>query len=300
MAKTKKTTAAAPISGDDYMKKHSQWGDVWRRLRRNKLAMFFMVILILLVLMAVLAGPIFGDAYKKLDPAHAFALPSWEHPFGTDNMGRDMLARIAYGARKSLLISLMAVIIATAVGTVLGTTAGFFGGLYENIVMRIMDIFMAIPGFLMAMTVATALGSGPVNTAIAIACGSIPAFARLTRASVLSVKDQQYVEAANAIGTNNFMIIFKHILPNIFGTLLVDCTMRIGGAINAIAGLSFVGLGVKPPDPEWGSLLTSGVDYIRQYPHLAIFPGLFIILAIFSFNLFGDGLRDAMDPRLKQ
>lgn len=300
MAKIKTKIPATTVSSDDYMKKHSQWGDVWRRLRRNKLAVFFMVILILLILMAVLAGPIFGDAYKKLDPANAFATPSLAHPFGTDNMGRDMLARIAYGARKSLLISVMAVLIATVIGTAIGTTAGYFGGVYENVIMRIMDIFMAIPGFLMAMTVATALGSGPVNTSVAIACGSIPAFARLTRASVLSIKDQQYIEAANAIGTSSFMIIVKHILPNIFGTLLVDCTMRIGGAINAIAGLSFVGLGVKPPDPEWGSLLSSGVDYIRQYPHLAIFPGLFIILAVFSFNLFGDGLRDAMDPRLKQ
>lgn len=284
----------------DVFKKHSQWGDVWRRLSRNKLAMAAMFGVVGLALMAIFAGVIFPGGYQKIDPINAFQNPSWAHLLGTDNFGRDVLTRIAYGARMSLLVSVLSVVFAIAAGAFIGTTAGYFGGKYETVTMRGLDVFMAIPSFLMALTISTALGGGTVNTAIAIAVGSTPSFARVTRASVLTIKRQQFIEAATAIGTSDMKIIVKHMLPNIFAPILVEGTLRIGAGIMVISALSFIGLGVAPPTPEWGSMMSQGMEYFRQFPWLVTFPGIFIIITIFSFNLFGDGLRDALDPRLKR
>ena len=280
-------------------KKRSQWLDVWARLRKNKVFMVCLVVICLLILSAVFAGVIAPYDPAAQDPSNRFAPISLAHPMGTDNYGRDLLSRVIYGGRISLLVAVLAVAMGLVVGGLLGMTAGYFGGLYENIVMRCTDILMAIPGFLMALCVSVALGTGIINTAIAIAASAVPSYARVTRASVLSEKNRQYVEAATSIGTGHLKIIIKHILPNIMSPILVESTLRIGASIIAISGLSFIGLGVQPPTPEWGSMMSSCLTYFRDTPTLILFPGFAIMVTIFAFNLFGDGLRDALDPRLK-
>lgn len=281
-------------------KKRSQWGDVWRRLRRNKLAMLGLVLVLLMVCSSLLADVIAPYDPAYMDGANRMAPPSAAHLLGTDNYGRDTLSRILYGGRVSLLVSVMSVAIAVVVGGLMGATAGFFGGVYETIIMRLTDILMAIPAFLMALLVSVALGTGTINTAIAIACSAIPAYARVTRATVLTAKGEQYVEAATSYGTGRMRIILKQILPNISSPLLVQSTLRIGAGIIAISGLSFINLGVRPPTAEWGSMMSSSMTFFRANPWLVIFPGLAIIITIFGFNLFGDGLRDALDPKLKR
>lgn len=288
-------TAVKPAAS----KKRSQWLDVWARLRRNKVFMVCLVIIALLVLSAVFANVIAPHDPSIMDPSNRFALPSAEHPMGTDNYGRDLFSRVIFGGRISLLVSVLAVLLGLLTGGLMGTTAGYFGGLYETVIMRITDILMAIPGFLMALCVSVALGTGILNTAIAIAASAVPSYARVTRASVLSEKNRQYVEAATSIGTGHMRIILKHILPNILSPILVESTLRIGASIVAISGLSFIGLGVQPPTPEWGSMMSECLTYFRDYPALVMFPGFAIMITIFAFNLFGDGLRDALDPRLK-
>ena len=273
-------------------KKRSQWLDVWARLRKNKVFMVCLVVICLLILSAVFAGVIAPYDPAEQDPSNRFAPISLAHPMGTDNYGRDLLSRVIYGGRISLLVAVLAVAMGLVVGGLLGMTAGYFGGLYENIVMRCTDI-------LMALCVSVALGTGIINTAIAIAASAVPSYARVTRASVLSEKNRQYVEAATSIGTGHLKIIIKHILPNIMSPILVESTLRIGASIIAISGLSFIGLGVQPPTPEWGSMMSSCLTYFRDTPTLILFPGFAIMVTIFAFNLFGDGLRDALDPRLK-
>jgi peptide/nickel transport system permease protein len=289
-----KKTEKAPAT-----KKRSQWLDVWARLRRNKVFMVSFIIIILLVLSAVFANVIAPYDPAEMDPSNRFAGMSLAHIMGTDNYGRDLFSRVIYGGRISLLVAVMAVLMGLFVGGLMGTTAGYFGGLYETIIMRFTDILMAIPSFLMALCVSVALGTGIVNTAIAIAASAIPSYARVTRASVLSEKNRQYVEAAVSVGTGHMSIIIKHILPNIISPILVESTLRIGASIVAISGLSFIGLGVQPPTPEWGSMMSSCLSYFRDTPTIVLFPGLAIMITIFAFNLFGDGLRDALDPRLK-
>lgn len=280
-------------------KKRSQWLDVWARLRKNKVFMVCLFVICLLVLSTVFADVIAPYDPAEMDPSNRFAPISPEHPMGTDNYGRDLLSRVIYGGRISFLVAVLAVLMGLVVGGLLGMTAGYFGGLYETIVMRCTDILMAIPGFLMALCVSVALGTGVINTAIAIAASAVPSYARVTRASVLSEKNRQYVEAASSIGTGHLKIIIKHILPNIMSPILVESTLRIGASIISISGLSFIGLGVQPPTPEWGSMMSSCLSYFRDVPSLILFPGFAIMITIFAFNLFGDGLRDALDPRLK-
>lgn len=298
MKKTK--TTSKPMEEKVRTKKRSQWGDVWRRLRRNKLAMVGLSLVIIMIMASVLASVLAPYDPAYMDSASRMSGPSALHPLGTDNYGRDTLSRILYGGRVSLLVSVLSVAIALVVGGLMGATAGYFGGLYENIIMRVTDILMAIPAFLMALLISVALGTGTVNTAIAIACAAIPAYARITRATVLTAKGEQYVEAAISYGTGRMRIILKQILPNISSPILVQSTLRIGAGIIAISGLSFIGLGVRPPVAEWGSMMSSNITFFRTTPLLVIFPGLAIILTIFGFNLFGDGLRDALDPKLKR
>lgn len=280
-------------------RKRSQWLDVWARLRKNKVFMACLIIILILVLSCALANIIAPYDPAQFNTGDRFESSSLQHLMGTDNYGRDLFSRVLYGGRISLLVSVLAVVIALIVGGLMGTTAGYFGGIYETIVMRITDILMAIPSFLMALCVSVALGTGVFKTAIAIAASAVPSYARVTRASVLSEKNRQYVEAASSIGTGHMKIIIRHILPNILSPILVESTLRIGASIVSISGLSFIGLGVQPPTPEWGSMMSECLTYFRDYPHLVLFPGLCIMVTIFAFNLFGDGLRDALDPRLK-
>ncbi len=281
-------------------RKSSQWGDVWRRLKRNKLAMAALVVIVVLVLSCVFANVIAPYSPSEMDAANRLSGCSVKHILGTDSYGRDTFTRILYGGRVSLLVSLLSVIMALVVGGLMGLTAGYFGGLYENIIMRITDILMAIPAFLMALLVSVALGGGLLNTAIAIACSAVPSYSRMARAMVLTAKGEQYVEAATSYGCSSLRIMLRQIFPNISSPLIVQSTLRIGGGIISISGLSFIGLGVQPPTAEWGSMMSSMMTYFRMQPLVVVFPGLAIILTIFSFNLFGDGLRDAMDPKLKR
>ena len=281
-------------------RRHSQWGDVWKRLRRNKLAMAGMIIIILLILVAIFANVLAPCDPYEINPVNKLKGSSPEHLLGTDNMGRDILSRLIYGSRTSLVVALIALTLSTIVGALIGGIAGYFGGWWDTILMRLLDILMAVPQILLAVSIQAMLGRGIFNTALAISVSGIPGAARLVRSSILTVRDQEFVEAAVATGSGRLRALFKHVLPNCLAPLIVDTSMRIGGSIMAISGLAFIGLGVKPPIAEWGSIMTDGRTYIREFWQLATYPGFCIMLALFGFNVFGDGLRDAMDPKLKQ
>ena len=281
------------------LQKHSQWGDVVKRLTRDRLAMVGLVIVLLLILVAIFADVIAPYDYTAQDLSNRLAWPSAQHLLGTDNFGRDLLSRIIYGARTSLLVALLSLVISTVIGVVLGAFAGYFGGWAETIIMRIMDIIMAIPQILLAVSIQAALGTGIFNTALAISISGIPMGVRIIRAQIMSIRDEEYVEAAIATGSGSIRVLFRQILPNCLAPLIVDMSLRVGMAIMAISGLSFIGLGVQPPTAEWGSIMTAGRTYMRDFWPLATFPGVAIFLALFGFNVLGDGLRDAMDPKLK-
>lgn len=273
---------------------------VWKRLKKSKTAMVGLAIISVIVFMAVFADVVAPYPYDQPDYSNIFAYPSAEHIMGTDDLGRDIFSRVIYGARVSLVIALMSVTISIACGVTLGVTAAYFGGTYESVVMRILDGFMAIPSLLLAIAISSSLGSGQIQTAVAIAISNIPTFARVSRASVITIKETEYVEAARSIGAKNSRIIAKHILPNALSPIFVQATLSIVNAILVIAMLSFIGLGIAPPTPEWGSMLSQGKAYIRDFWPIVTFPGVMIMITVISFNMLGDGLRDALDPRLKQ
>jgi peptide/nickel transport system permease protein len=281
-------------------KKNSQWRDVWRRLRKNRMAMFGLCVLILLVFLAIFADVVAPYGYDDQNYSQMLELPSWQHVMGTDNYGRDIFSRIVYGTRISLLIGFISLAISTIVGSILGACAGYFGGASDTIIMRGSDILMAIPRTVLAIAIATTLGPGLVNAMIAVAIGTIPSFTRVVRASTLTVKDQEYVEAARAIGASNFHIIKKYVFPNVLAPIIVQATLGVGTAILLAASLSFLGIGISPPTPEWGSMLSAARSYMRDYWHMVLFPGLAIMITVLALNLFGDGLRDALDPKLKK
>ena len=281
-------------------KKNSQWRDVWRRLRKNRMAMFGLCVLILLVFLAIFADVVAPYGYDDQNYSQMLELPSWQHVKGTDNYGRDIFSRIVYGTRISLLIGFISLAISTIVGSILGACAGYFGGASDTIIMRGSDILMAIPRTVLAIAIATTLGPGLVNAMIAVAIGTIPCFTRVVRASTLTVKDQEYVEAARAIGASNFHIIKKYVFPNVLAPIIVQATLGVGTAILLAASLSFLGIGISPPTPEWGSMLSAARSYMRDYWHMVLFPGLAIMITVLALNLFGDGLRDALDPKLKK
>ena len=280
-------------------RRHSQWRDILVRLIRNKLGMVGLIIVVVLILLIVFAGVLTWFPYDKQDFMHRFAQPSWTYLMGTDNLGRDLWSRLLYGGRVSLFVAIISVIMSLGVGTILGSTAGYFGGKLEVVITRALDIIMAIPGLLLAIAISAMLGAGPFNTALAISISGMPGAARIIRSTVMSIKGNEFVEAARATGSTHLRVIFKHILPNAIAPLIVFSTLGIGGNIMAISGLSFIGLGVQPPIPEWGSILSMGRTYIRDFWPMTVFPGLFIMLTLFGFNLLGDALRDALDPKLK-
>ena len=297
----KKRSPSAPDGhGDRETRKSGQWRDVILRLFRNKLAMVGLGIVLVLVLMGIFADFLAPYGYADQDMTRRFADISSNHPLGTDNFGRDILSRIIYGARVSLLISFGAVVISLVAGGLLGLLAGYFQGAPDTAIMRIMDIFMAVPMFLLAVAVQAVLGSGNFNTMLALSIAGVPGNTRILRATVLSIREQDFVRAARATGSNSWRIIVRHILPNTIGPVLVNATLGLGGCIMAVSGLSFVGLGVSPPTAEWGAMLNAGRAFVRDYWPIITFPGIAILLAMFGFNVFGDGLRDALDPRLKR
>lgn len=283
-------------------KKRSQWREVWRMLIKNKMAMVGLVILIVLVLLALFADVLadYNTIVIKQSLADRLQGPTAAHWLGTDEFGRDILARLIHGTRVSLKVGILAVGLAIVLGGTLGAVSGFYGGVIDNIIMRAMDIFLAVPSILLAIAIVSALGPNIINLMIAISVSSVPTYARIVRASVLSIRDQEFIEAARAIGASNTRIIFKHIIPNALAPVIVQGTLGVANAILSIAGLSFIGLGIQPPAPEWGSMLSGGRQYLRYAWWVTTFPGLAIMITILSLNLLGDGLRDALDPRLKQ
>ena len=294
--------SAKNVNAPADIKKKSQFVEVWKRLCRNKTAVLGLVIVALLTLMAILS-PILIDYETqviKTNYSEALQAPSANHWFGTDEMGRDILLRVMYGSTVSLSIGVVTVAVSLTVGLILGAAAGYFGGKTDMIIMRIMDIFLAIPGTLLAICIVASLGNSIPNLVIAQAVSSIPTFSRVVRGAVITARDADYVEAARAIGAKDATIIFHEVLPNSLAPIIVQTTLQVASVILSIAGLSFIGLGIPAPRPEWGAMLSGGRAYLRNAPHLTIFPGIAIIITILSLNLLGDGLRDALDPKLKK
>ena len=293
--------SAKNVNAPADIKKKSQFVEVWKRLCRNKTAVLGLVIVALLTLMAILS-PILIDYETqviKTNYSEALQAPSADHWFGTDEMGRDILLRVMYGSTVSLSIGVVTVAVSLTVGLILGAAAGYFGGKTDMIIMRIMDIFLAIPGTLLAICIVASLGNSIPNLVIAQAVSSIPTFSRVVRGAVITARDADYVEAARAIGAKDATIIFHEVLPNSLAPIIVQTTLQVASVILSIAGLSFIGLGIPAPRPEWGAMLSGARAYIRVYSYMCLFPGLAIMITILSLNLLGDGLRDALDPRLR-
>lgn len=275
------------------------WGDVFYRLRRHPIGMVGLVIVVFLLLLAAFGPYLAPYDPNEIDFSVRFAPPSLAHPMGADDFGRDILSRIMIGARVSLIVGFIAVGIASTVGSSLGMIAGYSGRVVDETIMRVMDILFAFPAILLAIAIMAALGRGVANAMIAIGIVYIPIFARIARSAVIGVTKQEYVEAARAIGANDRRIMMQHIFPNSLAPLIVEVSLSLAFAILAEAALSFFGLGTQPPDPSWGRMLSEGRAYIYQSVWMSIFPGLAIMLTVMGFNFLGDGLRDVLDPRLK-
>lgn len=283
----------------EYAKKENRAKTIFVRLFRNKIAIVAAVVLILVILLAIFAPFVAPYQYDAMDLTCKNEGPSLQHWFGTDDLGRDILSRIMYGGRYSLTIAIIAVLCAIIVGMAIGAIAGYFGGACDNILMRILDVFQAIPDMILTIAISAALGSGFDKTVMALAISRVPNFCRILRANVLKVRNQEYVEAAESIGCSKFRCILKYIIPNAWTPLIVAGTMQIASVILSLAALSYIGLGIQQPLPEWGAMLSAARGYIRDYPYQLIFPGCAIAVCVLCLNLLGDGLRDALDPRLK-
>jgi len=282
------------------VKRRSQWFEVWRRFKRNKLALAGLVIILLIIVLALLAPILASEGYDQQIISDSLLTPGKEgHILGTDNLGRDILVRLVWGARYTLQCGLVAVLVSAIGGCILGSLAGYYSGKVDNLIMRVMDVLLAIPGMLLAISIAATLGPGMRNAIIAVGISGMPTFARIVRSSVMSVRDMEYIEAATAINAGDMRIILKHVLPNVMAPILVQTTLSVANAIMQTASLSFLGLGVQAPIPEWGAMISSGRSYLRGYGYMVTAPGLAIMMLVFSINIFGDGLRDALDPKLK-
>jgi peptide/nickel transport system permease protein len=298
--------SSSPPSGRIARWKHENAGTVenwrrqFRRFRRNKLAIAGLAILLVLIIVsaaAPLIAPHPGDASGAVHVTDALQAPSWSHPFGTDDLGADVFTRVLYGGRYSLSVGLGIVVFAAVIGVVLGAVAGYFGGFVRELIMRITDVFLTVPGIVLALAIGAALGAGLLNTMIALAVVWWPGYCRLAQGQVMALREQTYVEAAHVVGCREPRIIFRHILPNTLTPIMVKISMDIGFAILSAAGLSFIGIGAQPPTPEWGAMVSLGRGYMPDWWWAATFPGLAIFLAVFAFNMLGDGIRDALDPR---
>ena len=272
---------------------------VWKRFWKNKLAVVALIVLVILIFVAVFAPFIAPYPFEEQHTSHRNEGPSRQFPLGTDKFGRDILSRLIYGSQQSLSMGIVAVAIASILGVTIGSIAGYYGGKTENLIMRLLDIYQSIPMFLLCVTLAAVLGPSLRNAIIALGISTIPIYARIMRVTVMTVREKEYVEAARSINATDGRIIARHIIPNALAPIIVEMTMGIGSSILAGAALSFIGLGVQLPVPEWGALITDARSVMRERPSLALYPGICIMLTVLSCNLLGDGLRDALDPRLK-
>ena len=291
----------AAIARIHQYKKKSQLKTIWMRLRKNRMAMFGLI-LFLVMMTGVLSADLFlsyeGQAISQ-NLSQRFRAPSMQHLLGTDQYGRDVFARVVYGGRISMFVGLATICVSLTLGAIIGATAAYYGGRVDNILMRFMDVFLAIPNILMAITLVAALGTSIFNLILAMGISQTPRMSRIVRSSVLGIIGQEYIEAARACGASDARIIFRHILPNAMGPILVQVTQTVARSVITIASLSFIGLGISEPTPEWGSMLSEAKSQLRYHPYLAVAPGVAIVMAVMSLTLLGDGLRDALDPRLK-
>jgi ABC-type dipeptide/oligopeptide/nickel transport system permease subunit len=296
-----KASFAAAKRGTPYkLKKTSIFSETVSRTWSNVGARVGIIIFALIVIVCVFA-PFFAPyGVNDMDLAAMYQGPSLAHLFGTDGLGRDQLTRILYGGRYSLALGLCAALVGSGLGTIIGSVAGYFGGKIETLVMRLMDIWSSLPSMLLCILISATLGAGFFNTVLALAVGNVPTGVRLIRGQILSERSKEYLEAAESINCSKLSIMFRHMLPNVVSPVIVDATMGIGMNITMAAALSYIGLGVQPPTPEWGALLADARTHILNYPYLIMFPGLVIALTVLAINLIGDGLRDAMDPKLRQ
>lgn len=298
--------AEAPVNAEDSNPSRTLWGDAFKRLKKNRLAIFAIIWILFVVVVAatadlwvpqVLGAPNASDTATMV--MNSRLAPSLQHPFGTDTLGRDVLSRVIYGARISLTVGIVATGISTIIGLVLGAIAAYYGGLWDTIVMRLADIFLAFPYTLFVIAMIAVIGNGIQNVFIAIGILGWPSIARVFRSAILSVKESDYVDAARSMGASDVRIIARHIFPNSVASIVVYATMNIGGAILTESALSFLGLGVIPPDPSWGTLIQEGQKFLQTEPWLMIMPGLAILTTVLAFTLLGDGLRDALDVKMK-
>lgn len=294
---SEKEIAAGPVKR---RKKQSNFVMVWHRLMQDRVAVVGMVIMILLVLISVFGRLLPGLSPNEMHLAEQFQGPSAAHWFGTDDLGRDIFARIIYGGIYSLALGFIGSVFTALIGTVCGTIIGYLGGTVDNFFMRVCDVWQAIPGQLLAIVISTTLGAGFFNTILAMSIGGIPMSIRSTRAMCLKEREMEYLEAAQSYNCSKAKIMFKHMLPNIISPTIVGTTMSMGGTIMGAAGLSYIGLGIPADVPEWGAMISAARSYSTLYPHMMIFPGMMIAIVVLAINLFGDGLRDAMDPKLKK
>ena len=291
----------------DITKGRSLWQDTFRRFKKNKMALIAIGFLLLLTIVSISTLVIdvvtdeafYRDNVVSQNLQNRLQPPSGEHIFGLDEFGRDIFLRILWGARYSLFMGMLSVAAAVVVGGILGSISGYYGGIIDHIIMRTMDILMSMPAILLAIAIVAALGTGLGNVLLAISISFVPNYARVVRAAIMTVREQEFVEAASAVGASDVRIIYEHILPNAVAPIIVQATLGVASAILFVAALSFLGLGIQPPTPEWGAMLASARVHIRDAWHLAVIPGMVIMLTILALNIVGDGLRDALDPKLK-
>lgn len=281
-------------------KKQNQFLEVMKRLSYNKGAMVGLILFLLVVLVAIFAPVLAPYDYAKINIKDRCLAPCAQYIFGTDHMGRDILSRVMYGARYSLLIGVGSVIFSAVFGVIFGSIAGFYGGKWDNLIMRLCDVIQSIPGMILNIALACVLGPGVYNTILALGTEGIAGTARLMRSSILNVRKMEYMDAARMSNCSNPFIILKHVLPNTFAPILVQATMGVGARIMMAASMSYIGIGVQPPTPEWGAMLSDSRDFLMKYPYMCLIPGVAIMIVVLALNLLGDGLRDAMDPKLKK
>lgn len=294
------TDASNVMIRQEPVKKQSQFLNIMKRLSYNKGAMFGGILFLVILLLAIFAPFIAPYDYAAINVKNRCISPCLAHLFGTDHMGRDILSRVLFGARYSLLIGIGSVIFSAVFGILIGAIAGYFGGWLDNLIMRLCDIIQSIPGMILNIALACVLGAGIFNTILALGFEGIAGTARLMRSSILNVRKMEYLDAARTSNCSSYRIILKHVFPNTFAPILVQSTMGVGARIMMAASMSYIGIGVQPPTPEWGAMLADSRDFLMKFPYMCLIPGICIMIVVLSLNLLGDGLRDALDPKLKK